>query len=113
MLLKQLCKSCEDADRIVDAEAAIDVLDFIINDCYRADFRITQLTLLCSRFLSLYQQLTVQAEHYPHCSSVSVGIVSDIRSSPDKTVLFISMIQEFSQTCVCDSLQSMIFAGLG
>ena len=58
----------------------LDVLDFIINDCYRADFRITQLTLLCSRFLSLYQQLTVQVEHYPHCSSVSVGIVSDIRT---------------------------------
>ena len=74
MLLEQLCRS-EDADRRIDAEAAIDVLDFIING-NRAHFRTTQLALLRSRFLSLYQQLTMQVEQHPHYSSLAVGVAS-------------------------------------
>ena len=48
--------------RVEDAEAAIDVLDYIVAGCNRERFRVTQLTSLHSRFLSLYQQLTMQLE---------------------------------------------------
>ena len=75
MLLEQLSRS-EDANRRLDAEAAIDMLDYIINGCNRVYFCITQLTLLHSCFSSLYQQLTMQVEQHLYGSSLAIGVAS-------------------------------------
>ena len=75
MLLEQLCRS-EDANRRLDAEAAIDMLDYIINGCNRVYFCITQLTLLHSCFSSLYQQLIIQVEQHLYGSTLAIGVAS-------------------------------------
>ena len=70
--------SHDDASQnLEDIEAAIDVLDFITDQCPR-EFQISHLNRLRSRFLSLHQQLAMQSGT---CTSLAVGLVDSSAES--------------------------------
>ena len=75
-LLDHLTKSQTEAnERMKDAEAAIDVLDFITNGHSREHFQVSHLIRLQSHFLSLHQQLAMQLNRDRSCTSLAVGLV--------------------------------------